>query len=115
MRLQRVLQNLVTNAVQALQVTPKPHIRVRAWVKDSTFYLTVKDNGPGIPAAIQSQLFEPFVTFGKKEGIGLGMAIVRNIVTAHGGTITFETGPKQGTAFLISLPQKNVTARSLGR
>jgi signal transduction histidine kinase len=109
MRMQRVLQNLVTNAVEALHVTPKPCIEIEAWVKDSTFYLAVKDNGPGIPTAIQSRIFEPFVTHGKSRGIGLGMAIVRNIVTAHDGTITFETAPDQGTSFLVSLPQKTVT------
>jgi len=105
MRLQRVVQNLVNNAVEALRATPKPRIEIKAWKKDSTFYLTVKDNGSGIPAAIQDRLFEPFVTHGKSEGIGLGMAIVRNIVTAHGGAITFETAPNQGTSFLIRIPQ----------
>ena len=106
MRMQRVLQNLVTNAIEALNGTAKPRVEIRAWVKESIFYLTVKDNGPGIPAAIQSQIFEPFVTLGKSKGTGLGMAIVYNIVTAHGGTITFETGPEKGTLFLISVPQK---------
>lgn len=106
MRLVRVVQNLVTNAVEALKSTPNPRIDVRAWVKDSIFYLTVKDNGPGIPIAIQNRIFEPFVTHGKSGGTGLGMAIVRNIVAAHGGTITFETAPGRGTSFLISLPQK---------
>jgi len=105
MRMHRALQNLVTNAVDALHNRPKPSIKVGATVKDSTFLLTVKDNGPGIPAAIQNQLFEPFVTHGKREGIGLGMAIVRNVVTAHGGTISFETKAGKGTTFLISLPQ----------
>ena len=107
MRMQRVLQNLVTNAIEALNGTAKPRVEIRAWVKESIFYLTVKDNGPGIPAAIQSQIFEPFVTLGKSKGTGLGMAIVYNIVTAHGGTITFETGPEKGTLFLISVPQKS--------
>ncbi|HEV3272254.1 MAG TPA: ATP-binding protein [Candidatus Methylacidiphilales bacterium] len=109
MRMQRVLQNLVTNAVEALQLTPRPRIEIKAWVKDSAFYLAMKDNGPGIPAAIQGRIFEPFVTHGKSEGIGLGMAIVRNIVTAHGGTITFETAPDQGASFLIAIPQKTAT------
>ena len=106
MRMQRVLQNLMSNAVEALEATPKPRVEVEAWVKDSIFNLTVKDNGPGIPIAIQSRIFEPFVTHGKSKGIGLGMAIVRNIVAAHGGTVSFETSPEQGTAFLIRLPQK---------
>jgi signal transduction histidine kinase len=109
MRLQRVLQNLMTNAVEALRSTPKPRLDIKARVKDCAFLLTVKDNGPGIPAAIQSRIFEPFVTHGKSGGIGLGMAVVRNIVTAHGGTITFETSPDHGTAFLVSLPQTSRT------
>jgi signal transduction histidine kinase len=109
MRMHRVLQNLVTNAVEALHLTPQPRLEIRAWVKDSIFYLAVKDNGPGIPAAIQSRIFEPFVTQGKSRGIGLGMAIVHNIVTAHGGTINFETAPEQGASFLVSLPQRTGT------
>jgi len=106
MRMQRVLQNLVSNAVEVLEATTKPRIEIEAWLKGAAFHLTVKDNGPGIPAGIQSRIFEPFVTHGKSKGIGLGMAIVRSIVTAHGGTITFATDPAQGTTFLIKLPQK---------
>lgn len=109
MRLLRVVQNLVTNAVDALKATKKPRLEIHAWVKKSAIHLAVKDNGPGIPAAVQSQIFEPFVTHGKSGGTGLGMAIVRNIVTAHGGTITFETGPKKGTTFLVSVPHRNCT------
>jgi signal transduction histidine kinase len=112
MRLQRVMQNLVTNAVEALQTTPKPRIEVRAWLQDSIFHLAVGDNGPGIPEAIQGQIFEPFVTHGKSKGVGLGMAIARNIVTAHGGTITFETAAGRGTSFLVALPQKTEAAAS---
>jgi len=111
MRLQRVLQNLVTNAVEALHAAAKPRIEVRAWVKGSAFHLTVKDNGPGIPEAIQGRIFEPFVTHGKSKGVGLGMAIALNIVTAHGGTITFETAPARGTSFLICLPQRTEAER----
>jgi signal transduction histidine kinase len=106
MRMQRVLQNLVTNAIEALDGTPKPRLEIRAWVKDAQFHLAVEDNGPGIPEAIQSRIFEPFVTHGKTKGIGLGMAIVRNIVTAHGGNIQFDTTPGRGTTFLVSLPQR---------
>jgi len=107
MRMHRVLQNLVNNAIEALHATPKPRVEIKGWIENATFYLTVKDNGPGIPEAIQERIFEPFVTHGKAKGTGLGMAIVKNIVTAHGGTITFETAPKKGTSFLVSLPQKS--------
>ena len=60
---------------------------------------------PGIPEAIRDTIFEPFVTHGKKGGTGLGMAIARNVVTAHGGTITFETEAGKGTTFFVKLPQ----------
>ncbi len=110
MRMQRVLQNLVNNAIEALHATPGPRLELRAWVQDSTFHLVVKDNGPGIPEVIQSRIFEPFVTHGKSKGTGLGMAIVHNIVTAHGGTVTFETVPQRGTTFLVRLPLKGAAA-----
>jgi len=108
-RMQRVLQNLVSNAVEALHGTLRPCLEIRAWVNDSSFCLAVKDNGPGIAQAVQGRIFEPFVTHGKSKGVGLGLAIVRSIVTAHGGTITFATVPQQGTSFLVSLPQKSLT------
>jgi signal transduction histidine kinase len=105
MRLHRVLQNLITNAVEALGPTPAGRINVHARVEHSAFHLNVADNGPGIPQAIHDRIFEPFVTHGKTGGIGLGMSIVRNIVTAHGGTIFFESAPHQGTQFFITIPQ----------
>jgi len=105
MRLQRLLQNLVTNAVEAVTGKPDGRIELRAWVEDMVFYLTVSDNGPGIPDAVKDRIFEPFITHGKKNGTGLGMAIVQNVVAAHRGTITFETAAGQGTRFLVKLPQ----------
>jgi signal transduction histidine kinase len=105
MRLQRVLQNLVSNAVQALNSRPGGRIDVRAWVRDSILYLSVRDNGPGIPAEIKDRIFEPFATHGKTGGTGLGLAIVNNVVAAHRGKITFETQAGQGTEFLIRIPQ----------
>ncbi len=105
MRLLRLVQNLVSNAVDALASKPGGCIDVKAWVRDSIFYLTVKDNGPGIPEAIRDRIFEPFVTHGKKNGTGLGMAIARNVVSAHRGTLTFTTELGKGTEFLVQIPQ----------
>ena len=64
------------------------------------------DNGPGIPESIRATLFEPFVTHGKSDGTGLGMAIVKKIIDAHGGTITFDTEEGKGTSFNVHLPQE---------
>lgn len=105
MRLQRVMQNLVSNAVEAINSKPGGRIDVRAWVADSILFLSVRDNGPGIPAGIRDRIFDPFVTQGKKGGTGLGLAIVQNVVIAHRGKITFETQAGQGTEFLIRIPQ----------
>ena len=104
MRCLRLLQNLVTNAVEALQDRADGCIRLVAWVENDFFCLSVSDNGPGIPDAIRNRVFEPFVTHGKKGGIGLGMAIVQNVVMAHQGKVKLETSPA-GTSFLIQMPQ----------
>jgi len=105
MRLQRVLQNLVSNAIDALNGRPDGQVEVQAWVSDAVLHLVVRDNGGGIPDAIRDRLFEPFVTHGKVGGTGLGLAIVRNVVTAHRGTISLQTETGVGTEFLIRLPQ----------
>jgi signal transduction histidine kinase len=104
MRCMRLLQNLVTNAVEALVGRTDGSVRLRAWVEEGFFCLSVTDNGPGIPKEIRDRVFEPFVTHGKKGGIGLGMAIVQNVVTAHKGKIKLET-TAEGTSFLIQIPQ----------
>jgi signal transduction histidine kinase len=105
MRLLRLLQNLITNAIEAIGSKPDGHIELRIWVEGATLYITVSDNGPGIPDEVKERLFEPFVTYGKKHGTGLGMAIAQNVVVAHGGAISFETAAGQGTRFLVQIPQ----------
>ena len=83
---------------------PEGRIEIRGWVDSGIFNLSVSDNGPGIPEAIRDRVFQPFVTHGKKGGIGLGMAIVNNVVHAHHGKVKLETSEK-GTHFLAQLPQ----------
>jgi len=104
MRCLRLLQNLLTNAVEALNGKADGRIQIRGWVENSMFNLSISDNGPGIPESIRDRVFQPFVTHGKKGGIGLGMAIVNNVVTAHHGNVKLETSEK-GTQFLAQLPQ----------
>ena len=104
LRCLRLLQNLLTNAVEALMGLPGGKVEIRGWVEEGMFNLSLADNGPGIPAAIRDRVFQPFVTSGKKGGIGLGMAIVQNVVHAHHGKVKVETS-EAGTRFLIQLPQ----------
>lgn len=104
-KMHRVLENLTNNAVEALvgARTDEPLVRVNATIKGELAIFAIQDNGPGIPAELQSRLFEPFATFGKASGTGLGLAIVRQIVEAHGGHIRVESSPR-GTTFVIEIP-----------
>ena len=106
MKLLRVLQNLVGNAIDAFEDRPGT-IRITAEKEDEdTVAMKVTDNGNGIPEQIQEHFFEAFVTFGKSKGTGLGSAIVKSIIQAHGGSVTFETEAGKGTTFFVHLPFK---------
>jgi signal transduction histidine kinase len=113
-RLMRALQNLVGNAIEALEGRKDARIEVRARLDGEDAVLTVADNGPGIPETIRATLFEPFVTSGKKHGMGLGTAIVKSAVEAHGGTIRFATETGRGTTFFLTFPGAKRAADSTG-
>lgn len=100
----RVLQNLTGNAAQAMREAGSGTLTLSAFQEDSGIVLCVADNGPGIPEEIQHNLFDAFATSGKKDGIGIGLAVTHSIITAHGGSIHFETEPGKGTTFFIRLP-----------
>lgn len=102
-KLLRVWQNLVGNAVEAF-MERGGKIEIRARIEDDRVKTIVRDNGPGIPEEIGDRLFESFVTYGKRGGTGLGTAIAKSIVDAHGGKISFESIRDRGTTFYISLP-----------
>ncbi|MGL5196724.1 MAG: ATP-binding protein [Chroococcales cyanobacterium] len=102
-KLMRVWQNIVGNAVEALD-GQGGKIMMVANQQERDALIQISDNGPGIPEAIQNRLFDPFVTYGKRRGTGLGTAIALSIVEAHGGTITFESQASKGTTFYIRLP-----------
>lgn len=102
-RLLRVLQNLVTNASEALGKQPGALITVAARRVKNQCVITVADNGPGVPRAIQATLFEPFVSHGKTGGTGLGLAIAKSVVEGHHGAIDFHS-TRAGTTFTLLLP-----------
>lgn len=105
-KLMRALQNLVGNAVEAFNGSGGK-IDVLAWPNDKWAEIKICDNGPGIPEAIRERLFEPFVTYGKRGGTGLGTAIAKSIIEAHSGDIYFESKSGEGTTFVIRLPLSN--------
>lgn len=101
-RFRRVVDNLLNNAREAL----KPGGRVRIdWVKNrEKLEISISDNGPGIPESIRNSLFEPFVTSGKDNGTGLGLAVAKKIIEDHGARLSFESVSGLGTTFKIELP-----------
>ena len=103
-RMIRVLQNLLSNAIEALAGDRHGIVVLSARRLRGRCEITVRDNGPGIPKVIWSHLFQPFTSHGKRGGTGLGLAIAKGIVEAHGGEITFESRKGVGTCFRIRLP-----------
>ncbi|MCF7805532.1 MAG: HAMP domain-containing protein [Candidatus Marinimicrobia bacterium] len=102
-RMQRVLDNLLRNAKDAME--DGGTIRILTEPTTDGARIRIEDSGPGIPAAIQESLFDPFVTAEKQSGTGLGLAIVKQIIEHHDGTITFTTERGEGTCFTIYLPK----------
>jgi signal transduction histidine kinase len=106
-QMKQVLLNLVRNGVAAMPHGGSLTITVRAEAAGLT--LTVEDTGEGVPADLLPRIFEPYVTT-KTTGLGLGLAIARRIVEAHGGRIGVESRVGQGTRFTLTLP---LAARAL--
>lgn len=100
----QLLLNLVLNAFEALGAKGGT-VRVSTAVQGGCVTLRVADNGPGIPEEARDKIFDPFFTTkGSGKGMGLGLAIVYQIVEAHGGSISMESAAGRGTAFTVSLP-----------
>jgi two-component system OmpR family sensor kinase len=102
--LTRLIDNLIGNA---LTHTPAgTEVRVTAAANDRAAELTVSDDGPGIDPAVLSRLFDRFVRGPGTSagGSGLGLALVREIATWHGATVTVETQPGQGSTFTVRFP-----------
>ena len=101
----RVITNLVKNASQAKrQDDKKPVIEIKVTSNKDEIVITVSDNGKGISEENKKRIFEPKFTT-KSSGMGLGLPMVRNIIEAYGGTISFISTENVGTTFTITLPK----------
>ncbi len=112
-RFTRVVENLVANALDALD---KPQGSVVLSIRRVTggAQMKVTDNGKGIPKKVLKRIFEPFFSFGKKKGTGLGMATVRKIIEEHGGTLEVLSEEGKGTEVILTLLEHTMNAAKTG-
>jgi signal transduction histidine kinase len=102
-RLERVVANLVLNACEAIS-PDSGRIVITTTGNKAYLQIGVWDNGPGVPPAIQDSIFQPYVSYGKADGRGLGLAIAKKIVEDHGGEIYLDGKGGTGTLFKIMIP-----------
>ena len=100
--IEQVLVNLVQNAIDATRDTPNPQILVRVYRAALEARISVRDNGPGVPAPLRQRIFDPFFTTKGERGTGLGLVLVHHAVGRMGGAVTL--GPTQsGAVFRVRL------------
>jgi len=102
-KLERALYNLLLNACEAAPPVGGK-VEITAAEASGSISISVADNGPGIAESIRDRLFHPFVSYGKENGTGLGLAVVQKIVQDHGGTISVERTAEGETIFRIVIP-----------
>ncbi len=99
--LKRIMYNLITNAVQAMPSGGK--LTIQAYKETNYSLITVNDTGVGIPDSVKGKLFTPMFTT-KSKGQGFGLAVIKRMTEAQGGTVTFESQEGKGTTFTVRLP-----------
>ena len=101
--LRRAFANLFRNAGEAMRGSGRIDVTVRPAPAGAGLEVRLADHGPGVPAELKSRLFQPYFTT-KPDGTGLGLALVRQTVEAHGGTVGLEDTPGGGATFTVTLP-----------
>ena len=107
-RIERTFVNLIGNAIEAMPQGGE--VRISSRPEHGSVIVQVEDTGPGIAPEIRAKLFQPFVTAGKKNGLGLGLALARQTLLDHGGDMWVETAPGRGARFCLRLPYTGPSA-----
>ena len=101
----RIVNNLVKNATQATDKEENPLIEVKVISDNKNVTILVSDNGKGIPEEVKDLIFEPKFTT-KTSGMGLGLGMIKNIIEAYDGSISFTSRVGEGTVFTVILPKE---------
>lgn len=102
-QLERLIDNLIDNALR--YSNPGDEVRLQVRRHGEQVIVSVQDDGEGIPFEQQARIFEPFVQVGRRKGgVGLGLALAREIVQLHGGQLSVHSRPGEGSTFYFSLP-----------
>jgi len=111
-KLERALLNLLLNACE---VVPREAgaIEVELRRAGDQLEIRIRDNGPGIAEPVRDKLFEPFVSYGKENGTGMGLTVVQKIVQDHGGEVAVEKTSVEGTTFKIRVPLSSSSENAL--
>lgn len=104
------LVNLIVNAIDAMPGGGT--ITLRSGESEGQGWVSVSDDGPGMPPEVESRAFDPFFTTKGEAGTGLGLAMVHATVQRHGGSVKLVTAPGQGTTFTLSFPAQGAPAPS---
>lgn len=102
-QVQQVVFNLIRNAVEAMEASPRREIEVKVATIDGQVETSIADTGSGLSPQIADRLFMPFSTT-KSQGMGIGLSVCRDIIEAHQGRIWAEPNPGGGTVFRFTLP-----------
>ena len=102
--IQRILNNLVNNAIQAMPSGGK--LTINAYCEANKVIISVEDTGVGIPKEAKAKLFTPLFTT-KSKGQGFGLAVVKRMSEALGGSVSFESQEGKGTKFIVCLPNRS--------
>jgi signal transduction histidine kinase len=106
-RMKRVFVNMMSNALESMLAGGR--LRISGRVDHDDAIVEIDDTGKGIPRQLRQKLFRPFMTSGKSNGIGLGLALSRQTVLDHGGDLWLGEKPERGALFYLRLPLRNKT------
>ncbi len=103
-KMERVFYNLLLNSCQAAQACGG-HVGVSVADQNGDLRIRITDDGPGVEASIRDKMFQPFVSFGKENGTGLGLTIAQKIVQDHDGSLQLQSSTFGHTVMEIVLPR----------